>query len=280
MRVAIVVALGLAAARAEAAPATFAGGHITMTVPAGWQRGAHDAAESIGKGTTSVMIFVLPGAPETLLDLAQAAEADTIVYTDRGHGAFGGLRVIASQGHEKSGKGGARRIFAGAACIGTVVIAESLEGNISRKDAADLAAAIKSLTYDPDQGSAFVNVGAENFAKLDAAARKAAETFARATCLGGAHDLEDLSAGSIEVDGTALDRTAFDAAVARTGDLATYLHMASGMWGIDLDPDDAKHFGLVREATKAQAEAGGASEALFEQVGGAWKLTKIKRAAP
>lgn len=295
MRALVAAALVTIAAPAVAAPkharpapspppapatASFVGGHVTMTIPPGWTSGAADAAEGMTRGTTNLMIFVLPGSPEALMDLAEAAEADTITYPDRGYGSLGGLHVIAAPGKSKSGKGGGRALYASATCVGTIVVAESWEDGVSDKDLADLGVAIRSLAYNPDAGTMFVASNDRTIDKLDAAARKAAEGFAGAVCLGATHRIEDLAGATIEVDGTALDRKAFADAVAKVGDLATYLRMTSGMWSAQLDPAQPNVFAVTRIPTKELGEAGTTTGALFEQIDGAWKLTKIKRAAP
>lgn len=285
MRAAIAIALAISGGVADAKPAakkpaapttvTFAGGHIKMTLPDGWGVAQPDGnAEGMGKGSTSLMVFVLPGSPDAMMDLAEAAEADTVTYTGRGHGMLGGLHVLAAPGKMKTGKGG-RGVYTAATCLGTVVITEQWDG-----DAPDpgLTVAIKSLAYDPEAGSMYL-YGTGGADKLAPDAKIVAERAASSVCLGATTWFVDDAADAVDVDGTTMDRKAIADAITKAGDLATWLRMTAGMWQVQRDPDDANHFVVARIPTKAQGEAEQETMLLYELHAGAWKLTKVRRAS-
>jgi hypothetical protein len=281
MRAALVAIVVAAAAPARAdSIVSLLGGHAHLTVPPdkAWRYEAQDAVEAIANGKAEVMVFLLPIAPDRVLDLSEQSEADDVGYGVASASTYGGLDGLLVVGGTKSGKGGGRRIFAAETCLGTVEVVETWEDDTPAKVKKQLDKIAASFTYALGSSGYFPHD--KTYATLDAGARAAVDHAAHAVCIGSARELLALSAGSVEVDGTARTDAELGAAMARAGDPAAYLRMSAGQWVLITDKDQPTALGVARVPSKEAGDAEEETVFLLDRTSGSWKLTRIKRAAP
>jgi hypothetical protein len=132
--------------RAGAEPLKLLGGHLTGTVPAGWEvQPKLGSGGAVGQGTTFMMINLVLGTRDDIVALVEQAEPDTMVYGDTHATRFAGVDVLAMTGKSKSGKGGGRQVYISSTCLGTITIMASWEDGTDKATLAKLARLMGSL---------------------------------------------------------------------------------------------------------------------------------------